>query len=133
MNNQTMLVVRDVSVSADWYCQNLGLQKGHGGDEYEQLIWHNQIILQLHNSEADDNHEALVSEGQEVGHGVLIWLSVSDFEAVVQKLQENNVTLSKAPFFNPYGKQWEVWFRDPDGYQVVVSGPSEYPVAPIEQ
>jgi len=27
---------------------------------------------------------------------------------------------------NPMAKQMEIWLRDPDGYRVVVAGPSKY-------
>ena len=30
------------------------------------------------------------------------------------------------PYMNPMAKQMEIWLRDPDGYRVVVAGPSKY-------
>ena len=29
-------------------------------------------------------------------------------------------------YMNPMAKQMEIWLRDPDGYRVVVAGPSKY-------
>ncbi len=49
MHNQTLITVRDVQVSTDWYTKNLGAAKGHGGAHYEQLIYKGKLILQLHN------------------------------------------------------------------------------------
>ena len=30
------------------------------------------------------------------------------------------------PYMNPVAKQMEIWLRGPDGYRMVVAGPSEY-------
>ncbi|EJS88958.1 hypothetical protein AAUPMB_08027, partial [Pasteurella multocida subsp. multocida str. Anand1_buffalo] len=60
MHNQTLITVRDVQASTDWYTKNLGLAKGHGGAHYEQLIYKGKLILQLHNMDPDENHGALL-------------------------------------------------------------------------
>lgn len=133
MRNQTLITVRDVRRSADWYQSHLGLSSGHGGDEYEQLIADNRLILQLHNMEPDENHEALLESGETPGRGVLLWFAVDDFDAVVKRLERLQASLDKAPFFNPYARQWEVWLRDPDGYRIVLSGPSGYRIQALQE
>lgn len=128
MHNQTLITVRDVEKSAEWYVRNLGLQQGHGGPYYEQLIHEGKLVLQLHCMDADEMHGALLAEGEVPGHGVLLWFSVEDFEEAVARFRENGTVLDREPFYNTLGKQWEVWLSDPDGYKIVISGPSEYPV-----
>lgn len=133
MQNQTLITVRDVELSAEWYKNNLGLSKGHGGSHYEQLIKDGKLIIQLHNMEPDENHDTLLESGETPGKGVLIWISVENFEESVKRLNDNHTILDKEPFFNKLAKQWEVWLRDPDGYRIVLSGPSEYPIVELSE
>ena len=121
-----MITVQSVRQSADWYHRVLGFESAHGGDEYEQLLSEGRLVLQLHNSEADMNHPALLNPGEVPGLGVLLWFQTGDFEAAVERMDKAGVQPEVAPYLNPYARHMEVWLRDPDGYRVVVAGPSSY-------
>ncbi len=121
-----MITVVSVRQSARWYQQTLGLEPAHGGDEYEQLLSNGQLVLQLHNMEADINHDALLQPGDAPGLGVLLWFKTADFEGALGRIKEAEVTPEVAPYLNTYAQHMEVWLRDPDGYRVVVAGPSMY-------
>ena len=69
MKAQPMITVQSVRQSADWYHRVLGFESAHGGDEYEQLLSEGRLVLQLHNSEADMNHPALLNPGEVPGLG----------------------------------------------------------------
>ncbi|MDO5089665.1 MAG: hypothetical protein Q4D53_07755 [Leptotrichiaceae bacterium] len=75
----------------------------------------------------------MLEEGEFPGKGVLIWLRTENFETAVSLLKKNQIPLDKKPFFNKLAKQWEVWFHDPDGYRIVLSGPSEYPIIELSE
>ncbi len=45
MNLQPLIAVRDVKVSSLWYQAVIGCQSGHGGSEYEQLVFDGQRIM----------------------------------------------------------------------------------------
>ena len=126
MKIRPMITVRDVEASARWYEKALGFESAHGGNEYDQLVFQGELMLQLHNMEADDNHEALLKEGEPAGLGVLLWFAVRDFEAQVKRLSDAGIMPEVPPYLNPYAQHMEVWFRDPDGYRIVVAGPSAY-------
>ncbi|ETD72841.1 dioxygenase [Pelistega indica] len=133
MHNQTLITVQDVQLSAEWYKNNLGLAKGHGGSHYEQLIHNGKLILQLHNMDPDENHGILLTPEGTLGNGVLIWISIDNFDEAIKRLRDNHTKLDKEPFFNERARQWEVWLRDPDGYRIVLSGPSEYPITELSE
>lgn len=126
MKIHPMITVRDVRASAAWYERVLGLESAHGGDEYEQLVQDGKLLLQLHNNEPDMNHDALAEEGEHLGGGVLLWFKTEDFEAQVERLRDAAIVPEVAPYMNEYARHLEVWFRDPDGYRIVVAGPSAY-------
>jgi predicted enzyme related to lactoylglutathione lyase len=121
-----LLVVRDVRAASRFYQQVLGAESGHGGDEYEQIVNDGQIVLQLHDPEADDHHGPLADPDQPFGNGVLLWFEVSDFDAAVERIRAAGAQIVRDVTVNPNARQEEIWFRDLDGYLVVLAGPSAY-------
>ncbi len=128
-----MIGCADVETSAHWYCHLLGAERGHGGTEYEQILKDGQMILQLHKDDVEDHHGVIVKSGEPVGNGVVLWFEVDDFDEAVKRAREICVQIGITPLFNELAKHMEFWLRDPDGYRVVIAGPSEYARAPIEQ
>ena len=121
-----MLVVRDVPASSRFYQQVLGADSGHGGDEYEQVTRDGEILLQLHHLEVEHHHGRLADPEQPLGNGVLVWFEVADFDAAVAQVRATGAPVVRDVHVNPNAQQQELWLRDPDGYLVVLAGPSEY-------
>jgi catechol 2,3-dioxygenase-like lactoylglutathione lyase family enzyme len=123
---QPLIVVRDVPASSRFYVELLGAESAHGGEAYEQLVSDGELILQLHHIDVEDHHGPLASSDVPLGNGTLIWFEVSDFDAAVQRARAVNARVERDVHVNPNAKQQEIWLRDPDGYLVVLAGPSEY-------
>lgn len=121
-----MVVVHDVPTSRSFYLQVLGAESGHGGDEYEQVVSDGEIVLQLHDIEVEDHHGRLADPAQPLGNGVLLWFEVSDFDATVDRVRSSGAEVVRDVHVNPNARQHEIWVRDPDGYLVVLAGPSDY-------
>lgn len=124
--SQVLLVVDDVPRSSEFYREVIGLESGHGGDEYEQLFHDGELVMQLHNREGDDHHGALAVEGVPVGNGVLVWFEVAHFDEAVERARALGAPVVRDVAVNPNAKQREFWIHDPDGYVVVLAGPSDY-------
>ena len=121
-----MIVVRDVPASSSFYQRVLGAESGHGGDEYEQIVNSGEIVLQLHRIDVEDHHGPLADPDQPLGNGVLFWFEVADFDATVERVRATGTPVVRDVHTNPNARQQEIWVRDPDGYLVVLAGPSEY-------
>lgn len=121
-----MVVVRDVPAASRFYQQVLGAESGHGGDEYEQIVSEGEIVLQLHDIDVEDHHGRLADPDVQLGNGVLLWFEVADFEAAVERVRATGAPVVRDVHTNPNARQREIWVRDPDGYLVVLAGPSEY-------
>lgn len=119
-----MIAVRDVQASGRFYARLLGGLSGHGGDEYEQILVDGRLVLQLHDLQPDANHGPLREEGIKPGNGVLLWFITEDFQAQLHRLRVMDVVPEREPAINPFSRSPEVWLRDPDGYQIVIAGPS---------
>jgi catechol 2,3-dioxygenase-like lactoylglutathione lyase family enzyme len=121
-----MIAVRDVGRSRAFYLAVLGLESGHGGDEYEQIVDGGEILLQLHRLDVEHHHGPLGSPDVPLGNGALLWFEVADFDGAVERARAHGAEVERDVHVNPNAKQKELWLRDPDGYLVVVAGPSEY-------
>ena len=55
-------------------------------------------------------------------NGVVLWFRTADFENAVAQIRAVQAEIVHEPHINPNAQQYETWFRDPDGYLVVVSG-----------
>ena len=104
----------------------VGLESRHGGNEYDQLFAGDEMVMQLHDDDEEDQHGALRDPSAPLGNGVLVWFEVADFDSAVERVRAAAAPLIRDVHTNPNAKQQEIWFEDPDGYTVVLSGPSEY-------
>jgi catechol 2,3-dioxygenase-like lactoylglutathione lyase family enzyme len=121
-----MVVVRDVLASSRFYQAVLGAESGHGGDEYEQIVSDGEIVLQIHRIDVEDHHGPLADPHQPLGNGFLLWFEVADFDATVERVRTAGAHVVTDVHTNPNAAQQEIWLRDPDGYLVVLAGPSAY-------
>lgn len=123
---QPLVVVTDVGASSAFYCSLLDGESGHGGEDYEQIICHGELVLQLHRIDVEDHHGLLADAADTLGKGILLWFEVDDFEAAAARAHALDPPIIRDVETNPNAGQQEVWLCDPDGYLVVLAGPSPY-------
>ena len=122
MKVEPMITVKDVAASSRFYQGVLGAKSGHGGDEYEQILRDDVLLLQLHHRDADE-HPHLLDASTPVGNGVLLWFVTEEFDAAIGRVRESGATILEEPHVNPQAEHRECWFLDPDGYKVVLASP----------
>jgi catechol 2,3-dioxygenase-like lactoylglutathione lyase family enzyme len=123
---QPLIAVSDVASSAAWYARLLGARR-LGADThdnvYDRVMWEDELILQLHAWDEED-HPNLVDRGASaIGHGMLLWFELDDFDGAVRRARDMKVTVVEEPHVNPGPQHREMWLRDPDGYVVVITSP----------
>lgn len=121
MNPQPLIVVHDVSTSRRWYETVLGLRSGHGGDEYDRMMFEERMILQLHRWDVNE-HPHLGDPNVPVGNSAVLWFQTDRFDVIVTRAQMQRAKILEGPRVNPNANHREIWLRDPDGYIVVVAG-----------
>lgn len=118
-----MITCASVSAASAWYQHVLGLESGHGGDEYEMLMSDGTLVLQLHELDVHE-HPHLVRQGEPLGgNGVAVWFEADDYPDVVARIERTNAQVVEHDHVNPLAHHREIWLRDLDGYVVVVSSP----------
>jgi len=122
MNPQPLIATADVVATSRWYQAVLGLESGHGGADYEQLLCDGRMVMQLHRWEAH-GHSFIGDEAEKSrGNGVLLWFQTDRFDDIVQRIAKQKAQVLEGPKVNPNANHREVWLRDPNGYVVVVAG-----------
>lgn len=121
MQAQPLITVTDVQASSLWYQGVLELQSGHGGPDYEQLIFKNSVVLQLHHWDAHDHPHLGNPKSKPYGNGVVLWFKTDAFDATVKRTVALQVTVLEPVKVNLNARHREIWLRDPDGYTVVLA------------
>lgn len=120
MKIEPLIVVENVAESSLFYQKILECESGHGGDEYEMLMKDGKLLLQLHHKDAHD-HPLMYTEAVPVGNGVMLWFRTSDFDKAVERVKKYSPNVVADAHVNPNARQHEIWFKDPNGYTVVIS------------
>jgi catechol 2,3-dioxygenase-like lactoylglutathione lyase family enzyme len=120
--------VRDVEASSRWYQHLLGCRSAHGGPNYERLERDGRLILQLHRWDVTHHHGPIGDPALPPGNGLLLWFEVADFDTAAARLADLRPQIVLPRHRNPPDKDggpnhWEIWFRDLDGYTVVLASP----------
>jgi catechol 2,3-dioxygenase-like lactoylglutathione lyase family enzyme len=119
---QPLIAVKNIAVSRRWYQDVLGLRGGHGGDDYEQLMYAGRMIMQLHRWDLHEHpHLGVPSEGR-LANGMVLWFQSDQFDDVLQRIRAHDAQVLQGPAINVNANHYEVWLRDPDGYVVVIAG-----------
>jgi len=124
--SQPLIAVRDVRASSRWYAALLGadsLPDHEHRDFYDRIVVSGRMVLQLHAWDEED-HPNLVNRGAApVGHGVVLWFEVDDFDAAVARARALRAEVVIEPHVNPAPNHREMWLRDPDGFVVAIASP----------
>ena len=121
MKPQPLIVVVDIEATSAWYQAVLGLESGHGGDEYDQLMFDGRMVMQLHRWDAHEHRHMGDPQQQPCGNGVLLWFQTDSFDETMKQVKKQKAQVLEGPKVNPNANHREVWLRDPNGYVVVVA------------
>jgi hypothetical protein len=123
MQPQPLIAVRDVQASSRWYQALLGCESGHGGPEYEQLVYQGRMVMQLHHWDAHEHPHLGNPAAKPYGNGVILWFQTNAFDAAVLRAKNLQAEVLEANV-NTSANHRELWVRDLDGYVVVIAGAS---------
>lgn len=126
VESQTLVAVRDVRASSRWYGTLLDadtLPDHPHRDTYDRVTKSGRIVLQLHAWDEEQHPNLVNRDAAPVGHGVVLWFEVADFDGAVARARGLKAEVIEEPHVNPAPQHREMWLRDPDGYVVVIASP----------
>ena len=129
MRPQPLICSDDVEATSAWFQRVLACTSAHGGPVYERLERDGRLIMQIHRWDVDHHHGPIGDPSKRpYGNGVLLWFEVDDFDAASARVYELKAEIVLPPHRNPPDgnggpNHRECWFRDSNGYTVVLASP----------
>src|SRR5581483_2577648 len=111
---QPLTAVGDVEVSSRFYQRLLDCESGHGGREYERLMFDGELVLQLHDANTADHDGRIGDPALPYGNGAMLWFAVDAFEAAVARARQLRAEIVHEPHGTPNARRFECWLCDPD-------------------
>jgi catechol 2,3-dioxygenase-like lactoylglutathione lyase family enzyme len=133
----TIIGVRDVAGSFNWYQSLLGLpETAPAHDDFGQILdTDGTVLLCLHQwgdsprkgAIRPHDHPSLMSpdEASPPGNGLLLFFRVDDFDMALKRACALVARLEEESHVNPNTQTREFSLRDPDGYYVTINALSE--------
>lgn len=119
----TIIGVKDVAVSAEWYQSLFGQPKTPPSHSHFSQILDTDgtVLISLHQW-GEHEHPSLMSpDVASPGNGLLLFFRVDDFDATLDRVRLEGLRLDEEPHVNPNTQTPEFSLRDPDGYYVTIS------------
>jgi hypothetical protein len=119
----TIIGVRDVPFSFNWYQTLFGLPKTAPGHDYWGQISDSDgtVLLCLHQWGSHEHPSLMSPDGAQLGNGLLLFFRVDDYDLALQRARALIPNLEEEPHLNPATGTQEFSVRDPDGYYVSIS------------
>ena len=119
----TIIGVRDVASSFNWYRTLLGLPASQPGHDYwGQILDSDGTVLLCLHAWGTHEHPSLTSPDRGTpGNGLLLFFRVDDFDAALARARALVGDLEEEPSVNAATQTKEFSVRDLDGYYVAIS------------
>ena len=119
----TIIGVKDVSASFNWYQALLGLPETEPAHPYwGQILDSDGTVLLCLHEWGEHDHPSLASPDRaEPGNGLLLFFRVDEFDTSLSNARKLVERLEEEPNLNPNTQTMEFSLRDPDGYFVTIS------------
>jgi catechol 2,3-dioxygenase-like lactoylglutathione lyase family enzyme len=119
----TIIGVRDVPKSFQWYQSLFGLPETSPGHDYwgQILDTDGTVLLCLHQWGAHEHPTLMNPNEAQPGNGLLLFFRVDDFNMALKRARTLVSRFEEDPHVNPNTQSMEFSLRDPDGYFVTIS------------
>lgn len=119
----TIIGVRDVAGSFEWYQTLLGLpETAPEHDFFGQIVDQDGTVLLCLHSWGEHDHPSLARpENAEPGIGLLLFFRVDNFDSCLANARRLTNEFEEEPNLNPSTGTMEFSLRDRDGYYVTIN------------
>lgn len=126
MKLDTIIAVKDVNSSANWYKEVFGFKRKHGGDDFAVLVSESgEIILCLHRW-GEHEHPTMINSETTPGNGLILYFKTEDLNTIRNIMRHMAYPVEEEIHRNPNSTKREFSLRDPDGYYLIITEYHEY-------
>jgi catechol 2,3-dioxygenase-like lactoylglutathione lyase family enzyme len=120
----TIIAVRDVRLSFEWYQSLLGLpHTAPAHDDFGQIVDSDgTVLLCLHEWGAHEHPSLTSPVHAQPGNGLLLFFRVDEFDTALTRARALVSRIDEEPHVNRNTGTMEFSLRDPDGYYVTING-----------
>jgi len=120
VRTETIIAVRNVSKSSEFYQKLLNCSSAHGGETFEILKDGDTVILCLHKW-GEHDHPTMLNAEKENGNGLILFFRVSNINSILENAKMLNTTIEKEIHYNENSLKNQFILRDPDNYYLIIS------------
>lgn len=120
VKTETIIAVKNVPKSSEFYQNLLGCTSEHGGETFEILTSEKTVVLCLHKW-GEHEHPTMLKAGNEVGNGVILFFRVSNLNEVMENAKKLKANIEKEIHYNENSLKNQFTVRDLDGYYLIIS------------
>ena len=117
---ETIIAVKNVPLSAEFYRSLFALKSEHGGETFEILKNENHIVLCLHKW-GEHDHPTMISSDKGIGNGLILFFRVTDLNRILGNAYKLMANIEQEIHYNKNSLKNQFILRDPDGYYIIVS------------
>ena len=126
MKLDTIIAVKDVNSSANWYKEVFGFKRKHGGDDFAVLVSESgEIILCLHRW-GEHEHPTMINSETTPGNGLILYFKTEDLNTIRNIIRHMAYPVEEEIHQNPNSTKREFSLRDPDGFYLIITEYHEY-------
>ena len=126
MKLDTIIAVKDVNSSANWYKEVFGFKRKHGGDDFAVLVSESgEIVLCLHRW-GEHEHPTMINSETTPGNGLILYFKTDDLNTIRNIIRHMAYPFEEEIHQNPNSTKREFSLRDPDGYYLIITEYHEY-------
>lgn len=117
---ETIIAVKNISESSEFYQKLLGCKSEHGGDTFEILTSDNNVVLCLHKW-GEHEHPTMLNPTKENGNGLILFFRVDNLNKVFEKAKTIKAHIETAIHYNENSLKNQFTLKDLDGYYLIIS------------
>lgn len=120
VRTETIIAVKHVQKSAEFYSNLFNCKPEHGGDNFEILTSDETVILCLHRW-GEHEHPTLLNPDIGVGNGLILFFRVDNLDQVLENAKNLNTVIEEEVHYNENSGKNQFILRDLDNYYLIVS------------
>ena len=118
---ETIIAVKNVNKSSNWYQELLICRSNHGGDTFEILTDKDDTVILCLHEWGEHDHPTMTDPKITIGNGLILYIRVTDLNKIWENAKTLKANIEREPYLNLNSGRNQFTLRDLDGYYLMIS------------